>query len=341
MKKKQNNLDFDKRALRLQLLSYIVIFYMFSAFTWWAILLNIKNKEIFDARISALKLEMKLEKTYVNEDKFMQDSKYLSIKRKHDTQQKMILGEGLVFTLSLLIGIWLIVNSTKKELDAAKARKNFLLSISHELKSPLASIKLTFDTLLKRNLEKEMIDKLSQNATKEAVRMERLINDLLLATRLETLYIPTFEPFDVVELTKTTFQGYKNQYPNSEIEFDSSLQKLIISLDKVGYISILNNLIENAIKYSKDKININITLKKSKDHLVLEVKDKGIGISDTDKKLIFNRFYRSGNEETRNTKGTGLGLYIANQMAKLHDAELSVMDNIPSGSIFKLTLPIK
>lgn len=341
MKKKQNNLDFDKRALRLQLLSYIVIFYMFSAFTWWAILLNIKNKEIFDARISALKLEMKLEKTYVNEDKFMQDSKYLSIKRKHDTQQKMILGEGLVFTISLLIGIWLIVNSTKKELDAAKARKNFLLSISHELKSPLASIKLTFDTLLKRNLEKEMIDKLSQNATKEAVRMERLINDLLLATRLETLYIPTFEPFDVVELTKTTFQGYKNQYPNSEIEFDSSLQKLIISLDKVGYISILNNLIENAIKYSKDKININITLKKSKDHLVLEVKDKGIGISDTDKKLIFNRFYRSGNEETRNTKGTGLGLYIANQMAKLHDAELSVMDNIPRGSIFKLTLPIK
>lgn len=314
---------------------------MFSAFTWWAILLNIKNKEIFDARISALKLEMKLEKTYVNEDKFMQDSKYLSIKRKHDTQQKMILGEGLVFTISLLIGIWLIVNSTKKELDAAKARKNFLLSISHELKSPLASIKLTFDTLLKRNLEKEMIDKLSQNATKEAVRMERLINDLLLATRLETLYIPTFEPFDVVELTKTTFQGYKNQYPNSEIEFDSSLQKLIISLDKVGYISILNNLIENAIKYSKDKININITLKKSKDHLVLEVKDKGIGISDTDKKLIFNRFYRSGNEETRNTKGTGLGLYIANQMAKLHDAELSVMDNIPRGSIFKLTLPIK
>lgn len=341
MKKKQNNLDFDKRALRLQLLSYIVIFYMFSAFTWWAILLNIKNKEIFDARISALKLEMKLEKTYVNEDKFMQDSKYLSIKRKHDTQQKMILGEGLVFTISLLIGIWLIVNSTKKELDAAKARKNFLLSISHELKSPLASIKLTFDTLLKRNLEKEMIDKLSQNATKEAVRMERLINDLLLATRLETLYIPTFEPFDVVELTKTTFQGYKNQYPISEIEFDSSLQKLIISLDKVGYISILNNLIENAIKYSKDKININITLKKSKDHLVLEVKDKGIGISDTDKKLIFNRFYRSGNEETRNTKGTGLGLYIANQMAKLHDAELSVMDNIPRGSIFKLTLPIK
>lgn len=314
---------------------------MFSAFTWWAILLNIKNKEIFDARISALKLEMKLEKTYVNEDKFMQDSKYLSIKRKHDTQQKMILGEGLVFTISLLIGIWLIVNSTKKELDAAKARKNFLLSISHELKSPLASIKLTFDTLLKRNLEKEMIDKLSQNATKEAVRMERLINDLLLATRLETLYIPTFEPFDVVELTKTTFQGYKNQYPNSEIEFDSSLQKLIISLDKVGYISILNNLIENAIKYSKDKININITLKKSKDHLVLEVKDKGIGISDIDKKLIFNRFYRSGNEETRNTKGTGLGLYIANQMAKLHDAELSVMDNIPRGSIFKLTLPIK
>ena len=60
-----------------------------------------------------------------------------------------------------------------------------------------------------------------------------------------------------------------------------------------------------------------------------------------DKKLIFNRFYRSGNEETRNTKGTGLGLYIANQMAKLHDAELSVMDNIPRGSIFKLTLPIK
>lgn len=341
MKKNQKNLDFDKKAWRLQMLSYIVIFYMFAAFTWWAILLNIKNKEIFNARISALKMEMKLDKSVVNDEIFMLDPKYLAIKRKHDTQQKMILGEGLVFTISLLIGIWIIMSSTKKELDAAKARKNFLLSISHELKSPLASIKLTFDTLLKRNLEKEMIDKLSHNAAKEADRMERLINDLLLATRLETLYLPTFEPFDVVELTRTAVQGYKNQYSYSEIEFESEIQKLIINLDKVGYISILNNLIENAIKYSKDHIKITIALKKIDDKFVLEVKDEGIGISDMDKKLIFNRFYRSGNEETRSTKGTGLGLYIAKQMAKLHNAELLVTDNIPKGTIFKLILPIR
>lgn len=312
---------------------------MFLAFSWWAVLLYTKNKDAFEAKANFMRLGMMVEKQFESEALFLENPKYLALKKKYDTQQKMILGEGMVFTISLIIGIWLIMNSSKKELDAAKARKNFLLSISHELKSPLASIKLTFDTLLKRNLDKNMVDKFSLIALKETERLERLVNDLLLATRLETIYTSTFEPVDIVEITKNTYHSFKSQYPNIQIEFDCQIPKLVLNIDKIGFISILNNLIENAIKYSVDQPIIHINLNSNNNKIDLIVEDQGVGISESDKKHIFNRFFRSGNEETRNTKGTGLGLYIVKQMAKIHKAEVSVKDNHPKGSIFCVTFP--
>jgi signal transduction histidine kinase len=102
----------------------------------------------------------------------------------------------------------------------------------------------------------------------------------------------------------------------------------------------VNNLIENAVKYSPSPNPIDITLARSNSESVIRVSDQGAGVPDSEKKKIFNKFYRAGNEETRRAKGTGLGLYITSKIVSQHKGRIIVKDNTPSGSIFEITLPL-
>src|SRR5690606_36593608 len=104
-------------------------------------------------------------------------------------------------------------------------------------------------------------------------------------------------------------------------------------------ISVLTNLIENAAKYSDEGSNIRVRLYNTHQKAYLQVIDHGHGLSDSDKKLVFNKFYRVGNEETRITKGTGLGLYIVKNIVSDMDGTIEVKDNHPKGSIFEITMP--
>ncbi|MCY7409311.1 MAG: sensor histidine kinase [Chitinophagales bacterium] len=101
----------------------------------------------------------------------------------------------------------------------------------------------------------------------------------------------------------------------------------------------ITNLIENAIKYSTDQSKIRIDLKEVNEKVVLKIADDGLGIPDSEKKKVFQKFYRIGQEETRKTKGTGLGLFIVEKIMALHKGNVSVSDNLPRGSIFEVTLP--
>jgi signal transduction histidine kinase len=110
------------------------------------------------------------------------------------------------------------------------------------------------------------------------------------------------------------------------------------TIDKLLFPSALINVIENAIKYSSRQA-IEIQIESSKNTLEILISDRGTGIPDTEKKAIFERFYRIGNEETRKTQGTGLGLYISNEILRLHGGEIVVVDRSGGGSVFKLILP--
>ena len=303
-------------------------------------MLYIKNKDAFEAKANLMRIAMMVEKKFKSEAEFVQLESYLALKKKYDTQQKMIFGEGTVFVLSLIVGIWLIVRSSKKELDASRQRKNFLLSITHELKSPLASIRLSFDTLIRHDLKREMVSTLSQNALKETERLSSLVDNLLLATRLESTYQPSLEALDFVDFVESNLLVIRQSHPGLQLNFESKVAKLILPVDRLGMVSVLTNLVENAIKYSKDLPEIQLTLSKLDRTLVFTVADKGIGISETDKKLVFDRFFRAGNEETRKTKGTGLGLYIVKQIIRGHQGQIVVTDNHPTGTVFTITLPL-
>src|SRR5690606_1248161 len=110
--------------------------------------------------------------------------------------------------------------------------------------------------------------------------------------------------------------------------------------DRFAITNVVTNLIENAVKYSPPCAHVLVKLTQENGSVIFSVADHGIGIADNEKKLIFNKFYRVGSEDTRKTKGTGLGLYIVRTVLERHRAQIRVKDNIPSGSIFEVVFPL-
>lgn len=329
------------KNIRLRLLSYIVIAYMLIAFAWWSVLLFTKNRDAFIAKRELLKIGMAAEGLYENEQKFSQTPAYQDLYKKYQRQEWMILGEAGVFVISLVIGVYLINRGYNKEMNAAQQRRNFLLSITHELKSPIASIRLVLETFLKRDLPKDKMDHFSNNALKETERLNTLVNDLLLSAKLESAYQPHLESLDLYGVLEEIIDKLRTKYPKINFNFSGQKELDPINGDKLGLTSVALNLLENAVKYAPESPEINIFLRQQNGTILLDIADEGMGIEDKEKKKIFQKFYRVGNEDTRHTKGTGLGLYIVNEIVRAHDGTITVADNKPKGTIFKIKLPVK
>ena len=184
------------------------------------------------------------------------------------------------------------------------------------------------------------MDKFSNNALQETERLNTLVNDLLLSAKLESAYQPLTEEIHLQELLEGIIHKLETKYPNARFTFDHEDIPYILG-DRLGLTSVALNLLENAIKYSSNEPKIHVLLNQEDDRILLSIADNGIGISDKEKKKIFEKFYRVGNEDTRQTKGTGLGLYIVNQIIKAHHGQIRVLDNQPKGTIFRIILPIE
>ncbi len=329
-----------KKVINLRLLSYSVIAYMMLAFAWWSVLLFVKNRDAYMAKRDKDRILLVAQGVVTSDAEYFQTEEYKRLTKDYKRQEWMILGESIVFVISLVIGIWLINRGYNKAVNAARQQRNFLLSITHELKSPIASIRLVLETILKRDLTKAQTEKLNISALKELERLNGLVNDLLLSAKLETAYQLHLEPFDLGLLFREIIEKLESKYPKVKFSFFPSEQNIEINGDKSALTSVLINLLENAVKYSDDDPEVDLKLEKGVDKVYFSVYDKGIGISDKEKKVVFNKFYRVGNEDTRKTKGTGLGLYIVNQIVKAHKGTIEVVDNNPKGTVFKIKLPL-
>jgi two-component system, OmpR family, phosphate regulon sensor histidine kinase PhoR len=251
----------------------------------------------------------------------------------------MILGEGSMFIIIIATGAFLFHRSLNKERRLVHQKKNFLLSVTHELKSPLASIKLYLETIQKRSLTKQQVEDFVGKCLLDVDRLNDMVENMLLAAKIENQsYTFPKQQFNmsvlvdgIVNRLQINRCDMHQQLINAEIE-----PKIEVTGDKFALTSVVTNLIENAIKYSKPCETVEVKLYSKAGKTYLEVADHGIGIADQEKSRIFERFYRVGSEETRNTKGTGLGLYIVKQVLDKHQAEISVRDNRPAGSVFEV-----
>lgn len=258
---------------------------------------------------------------------------------KFEPERKgMIIGEGLIFMLIFIWGALKLKKQVKREHEINTQQQNFLLAVTHELKSPLASVKLYIQTILKRELDREQQKVFLSNSLKDIERLDDLVENVLLSTKLENrAYQLPKEVFDMSELVEQIIDRLqKNACKTQVIKADLD-EHIKLKADKFAITNVITNLVENAVKYSPACGMIYVKLKEEGGNLIFSVADHGIGIPDEEKRLIFNKFYRVGSEATRKTKGTGLGLYIVRTVLQKHNASIRVKDNKPSGSIFEVT----
>ncbi|MGK6349764.1 sensor histidine kinase [Parapedobacter sp. DT-150] len=249
----------------------------------------------------------------------------------------MIIGEGIFFMLIFVFGALKLKKAFVREHKIQQQQQNFLLAVTHELKSPLASIKLAIQTILKRDLSQEQRNQFLSNSLKDIERLDDLVGNVLIATKLEDLrYNFPKEDIDLTELVKSVAGRLQIHSCTTQIIKTELQPSIRIEGDRFAITNVVTNLIENAVKYSPPCAHVFVRLTKADDHVVFSVADHGIGIEDQEKKFIFNKFYRVGNEDTRKTKGTGLGLYIVKTVLEKHRAQIKVKDNTPSGSIFEV-----
>lgn len=252
----------------------------------------------------------------------------------------MIIGEGIFFMLIFVVGALKLKKAFVREHKIQQQQQNFLLAVTHELKSPLASIKLAIQTILKRSLSDEQRNQFLSNSLKDIERLDDLVGNVLIATKLENLrYNFPKEDIDLSELVKNVAGRLQIHSCTSQViktEVEPGLQ---IEGDRFAITNVVTNLIENAVKYSPPCAHVSVKLAQDNGGVVFSVADHGIGIDDNEKKLIFNKFYRVGSEDTRKTKGTGLGLYIVKTVLERHRAQIKVKDNAPSGSVFEVVFP--
>jgi two-component system, OmpR family, phosphate regulon sensor histidine kinase PhoR len=316
------------------LLFYIVIIYVFAFLFWWSYLLYTKTEQHYTDALKYNILKFQVEKKG-NTDVYFQTEEFLQLKKKFERQKVMIQMEGAVFFIILLMGMLKIRQSFQQEIAIAKQQKNFILSITHELKSPLAGIKLMNETLKMRELPKEKQHTLINNALSEVDRLESLVENILIAAKIENdQYGFTKEKINLSTICEQVFINYKER---KDIQMSASIEEdVYLEADKTCMASILSNLIDNAIKYAENS-KVHLSLQKNNQSIQLLVSDEGKGIPDTEKSKIFDKFYRIGNEETRAAKGTGLGLYIVKQLVNFHKGSIEVKNNQPCGTQFIIT----
>jgi signal transduction histidine kinase len=244
----------------------------------------------------------------------------------------MILSEGIVFFALLIVGLYKIQTSIKKELALGKRQQNFILAVTHELKTPLAGMKLYLQTIKKRDLDRSQQLNLLNKALKENTRLETLVENVLTVSRIdENSYFFVKEDVDIHLFVREIVNRYEII---ENLDFTINIEpELIKEIDRSAMSIILSNLIDNSIKYAGETPHIQISIRSHLDGLEWNFEDNGPGIEKEKIPQAFQKFVRLENEETRNTKGTGLGLYIVSQFVKRQNGKISLSKSDDLGGL--------
>jgi two-component system sensor histidine kinase CiaH len=327
--------DFYKRKLQLATAVYwILLFYIIAALLWWALSLIRQNDTMYELRMVHLKTTVSIS----NNPRY--EAEIGNIKGLRRRAIAKYISEGSAFLLLILVGAVFVYRSVRRQFRLQQQQQNFVMAITHELKTPLAVARLNLETLQKHNLDEARKEKLVQITLQETLRLDTLINNILISSQLEGhSYRLQKEELHFSHLITDVVQQFAARYPQREV-----LQQVEPHIDIVGDALLLklllSNLLENAHKYSPKGEKIALCFQKTGNKLVLQVKDEGPGIDISERKEIFKKFYRGGSEQTRSTKGTGLGLYLCKKIAEDHNATITIKNNEPAGSNFVTTFTV-
>jgi two-component system, OmpR family, phosphate regulon sensor histidine kinase PhoR len=252
-----------------------------------------------------------------------------------------LLAIGSAFILLLVVGVVLYLILSIKAINLTRRQSNFIDSVTHELKSPIASMKLYLQTLSRHQVSQELQADFHRFMLEDLERLDRLINQMLDAGRLDAEPSRTeYEAIDLAELLRDTTAAVCMNYrvPKDVVHLD--LQPSRVVGRRVDLDIVFRNLIDNAVKYAGTPPQVEVSLRPSADgRVVVRIADNGRGIPRHLRRKIFGRFVRLGRELEREKPGTGLGLYIARTLVRRHRGRIRVRDpETGAGSLFEVQL---
>ena len=246
----------------------------------------------------------------------------------------------------LLGAIGLAGGALARQMRLSQMKSDFVSNVSHELRTPLSSIRVFGEYMrLGRVTKAEKIQEYGEYIEAESRRLTQLINNILDFSKIESAEKKyRFCPTDVVELVEQTVAGFEMPLRDSgvSIAFAShGTRPPLLPLDKDAIAQVLMNLLDNAVKYSNGNKSIEVTVRGSRDEVSISVRDHGIGIPPSERKKIFEKFYRVGSGLVHDVKGSGLGLSIVEHVAKAHGGHVEVESEVGEGSTFTIVLPLR
>lgn len=314
---------FKVRPLRIIYIFYwFLLIYILSALTFWYIALKKQNTELFLYR---------LEMVGTNEAGHVQKVKKIEQERQRKIMQYD--SEAITFLLLLLSGAFLIFRLVRRQLLQSQQQQNFMMAITHELKTPIAVTKLNLETMQIRKLDPVQKQKLIQSTIEEANRLNTLCNNMLFMSQIDAGgYTLAKEKFDLATFTGDCAEDFITRFPGRKIEMELK-DEIMITGDKFLLQLAINNLLDNAIKYSgkDDVVLVKVFQKQRK--IILQVIDEGKGITPRERGKIFEKYFRGAQMQA---KGTGLGLYLTREIVKQHHGDIKMTNNVPRGCVFEI-----
>ncbi len=262
-----------------------------------------------------------------------------------DQKQLLWLGFIVLLVVMMIAGLAMTARVVRREVELVRIQNEFIAAVSHEFKSPIASVRLLMERITTgRVRDSETISEYYAAIDRESERLERLVNRLLEWQQIQAgCRRYSFAPTSATELVRTAIEEMRPQAEAKgigfEVSFDDSIAE--VAIDGAAMTDAVENLIDNAIKYSPASTKITVSCQTIDHHPCIEVRDQGIGIPHDELPRIFDRFYRGQRGDLSNVHGTGLGLALVKATVEGHGGEVEVSSEPGLGSCFRICLPIQ
>ena len=253
----------------------------------------------------------------------------------------VILTEGLLLLSAILVGVYVIFLYWSKQASLVKEQRHFISQVTHELKSPLASLQLHLETIRRHQPSPEKMTPFLETMLSDTTRLNGLIDNLLSANRVgQKHWRLDLQPTDFSAFVEKYFRARQFTLPKAgRLDMDIT-PGIHAAIDKEAMETVLRNLLENAVLYSDNSPEIKVTLAQEGDQCCMALADKGRGIEEYEQKKIFNMFYRIRRKD-ENIRGTGLGLFIVHATIRRHHGQIRVESKgRGQGTTFKIYLPL-
>ncbi|MDY0212928.1 MAG: HAMP domain-containing sensor histidine kinase [Desulfuromonadaceae bacterium] len=236
-----------------------------------------------------------------------------------------ILFEGLLLLLVILGGVYVIFLYWRRQLALNREQRFFISQVTHELKSPVASLQLHLETIERHHPPDAQLDEFVATMISDTRRLDELISKMLTANRLEqSRWRLALRPHDLSDFVENFVATWEKQQQQEELNLTCDIVPSIhVRLDPETFSVVLRNLLENALKYSNSPAQIHVRLRRAGNFALLQVRDQGRGIPTEEQRRVFRMFYRRPQGEY-NVKGTGLGLFIVKALVKRHKGQVEL-----------------